>query len=64
MAKPRTRFVCQNCGSSQPKWMGKCPDCGEWNSLVETVVERPKTSVALPLVSTSQPQPLPTISAD
>jgi DNA repair protein RadA/Sms len=64
MAKPRTRFVCQNCGSSQPKWMGKCPDCGEWNSLVETVVERPKTSAALPLMPTSQPQPLPTIAAD
>src|SRR2546426_12657969 len=28
-------FVCQQCGSQQPKWMGKCPDCGEWNSLVE-----------------------------
>ncbi len=64
MAKPRTRFVCQNCGSSQAKWMGKCPDCGEWNTLVETVVERPKTSAALPLAPTSQPQPLPTISAD
>lgn len=28
-------FVCQQCGSQQPKWMGKCPDCGEWNSLAE-----------------------------
>ncbi len=64
MVKLRTRFVCQNCGSSQHKWMGKCPDCGEWNTLVETVVERPKPSAALPLVSTSQPQPLSTISAD
>jgi DNA repair protein RadA/Sms len=32
---PRLVFVCQQCGSQQPKWMGKCPDCGEWNSLVE-----------------------------
>jgi DNA repair protein RadA/Sms len=32
---PRQVFVCQQCGSQQPKWMGKCPDCGEWNSLVE-----------------------------
>jgi DNA repair protein RadA/Sms len=32
---PRTVFSCQQCGSQQPKWMGKCPDCGEWNSLVE-----------------------------
>jgi DNA repair protein RadA/Sms len=35
-------FVCQQCGSQQPKWMGKCPDCGEWNSLVE---EKPATAV-------------------
>ena len=28
-------FVCQQCGSQQPKWMGKCPDCGEWNAFAE-----------------------------
>jgi DNA repair protein RadA/Sms len=28
-------YVCQQCGSQQPKWMGRCPECGEWNSLVE-----------------------------
>ncbi|MGH9762225.1 MAG: DNA repair protein RadA, partial [Blastocatellia bacterium] len=28
-------FVCQQCGSQHPKWMGRCPECGEWNSLVE-----------------------------
>jgi len=28
-------FVCQNCAYQSPKWMGRCPDCGEWNSLVE-----------------------------
>lgn len=31
----RTIYVCQNCGAQQPKWMGKCPDCGEWNSFAE-----------------------------
>jgi DNA repair protein RadA/Sms len=30
-----TVYVCQNCGRQSPKWLGKCPDCGEWNSLVE-----------------------------
>jgi DNA repair protein RadA/Sms len=30
-----TIFVCQNCGHQSRKWLGKCPDCGEWNSLVE-----------------------------
>src|ERR1051325_9450133 len=31
----RTVYVCQNGGAQQPKWMGKCPDCGEWNSFAE-----------------------------
>ena len=35
MAKSRTQFICQNCGASYPKWMGKCDNCGEWNTLVE-----------------------------
>ena len=37
--KLKTRFVCTNCGSVQMKWQGRCPDCGEWNSLAEEVVE-------------------------
>ncbi len=38
MKPPRPVFVCQECGSQAPKWMGRCPDCGAWNSFVE---ERP-----------------------
>jgi len=38
---PETVFVCQNCGHQSRKWTGKCPECGEWNSLVE---ERAKVS--------------------
>jgi DNA repair protein RadA/Sms len=34
----KTRFICQNCGSSFPKWLGKCSDCGTWDSLVEEPV--------------------------
>ena len=34
--KARATFVCQLCGTGSPKWLGRCPDCGEWNSLVET----------------------------
>ena len=37
MAKSKTQFVCQNCGSSFPRWSGKCDGCGEWNTLVEEV---------------------------
>ncbi len=35
MAKVRTVFICQACGFESSKWLGRCPDCGEWNSLVE-----------------------------
>jgi DNA repair protein RadA/Sms len=40
MAKPKTVYVCQQCGSQQPKWMGRCPDCGQWNSLLEEAAPR------------------------
>jgi DNA repair protein RadA/Sms len=33
--KQKTVFSCQKCGSQSPKWLGKCPDCGAWNSMVE-----------------------------
>jgi DNA repair protein RadA/Sms len=33
VAKTRTQFLCNHCGSIHPKWLGKCPDCGTWNSL-------------------------------
>lgn len=38
MAKSRSQFICQQCGYAQVGWAGKCPNCGEWNTLVETVV--------------------------
>lgn len=69
MAKTRTRYVCQECGSTQPKWMGRCPDCGQWNSLVETIVDLAKTSEPSPaarqaLVQRNTPQALTDIAAD
>jgi DNA repair protein RadA/Sms len=36
-ARVTTVFVCQSCGSGSQKWLGRCPDCGEWNSYVEEV---------------------------
>lgn len=35
MARAKSQFICQQCGTSYPKWVGKCDNCGEWNSLVE-----------------------------
>ncbi len=40
MAKTKTAFFCQQCGYETPKWTGKCPSCGAWNSFVEEVVQR------------------------
>lgn len=37
MAKAKTIYVCSNCGADSPKWVGKCPSCGEWNSYVEEI---------------------------
>lgn len=39
LMKFKTSYVCQQCGYETPQWYGKCPGCGEWNSLVETVKE-------------------------
>lgn len=38
MAKRVIRFVCQNCGYISPRWLGRCPSCGEWNSFVEELM--------------------------
>ncbi|RLD35854.1 MAG: DNA repair protein RadA, partial [Bacteroidetes bacterium] len=40
MAKAQTVFFCQNCGAQSPKWIGRCPSCGEWNTYVEEVVKK------------------------
>jgi len=39
MAKPRKKFVCQQCGGAAPRWQGQCDDCGGWNTLVEEAGE-------------------------
>ncbi|MGG5507858.1 MULTISPECIES: DNA repair protein RadA [unclassified Myroides] len=40
MAKVKTAFFCQSCGAQTPKWMGQCPTCKEWNTLVEEVIQK------------------------
>lgn len=45
MVKLKTKFVCQNCGASYPKWTGKCDNCGEWNTLLEQEVNEGKSLV-------------------
>lgn len=40
MAKIKTAYYCQNCGTQYPQWHGQCKNCGEWNTLVEEIVEK------------------------
>lgn len=39
MAKDKTQYACSECGGTSPKWLGKCPHCGAWNTLVETALD-------------------------
>lgn len=44
MAKSKTIFFCSTCGASSPKWMGKCSQCGEWNTFQEEVIQKETAS--------------------
>lgn len=45
MKPPKAVFVCQECGAQSPKWLGRCPECGAWNSLVEERMADPAAGV-------------------
>lgn len=44
MVKTKTVYVCSNCGNDSPKWLGKCPACGEWNTYVEEIISKKSSS--------------------
>ncbi len=46
MAKTKTAFFCNNCGAQSPRWIGKCPSCGEWNTYTEEVIQRADAGTA------------------
>ena len=46
MAKVKKAFFCKNCGFEAPKWLGRCPSCGEWNTFTEEIIARESGSVA------------------
>ena len=50
MAKAKRTFFCTECGYETPKWLGKCPSCGEWNTITEHVVSRESKSIAAQVV--------------
>src|ERR1700694_1159409 len=57
MAKIHSTYVCQQCGYQSPSYLGRCPECGTWNSLVEQIDEKPgkhqKSSKPIELVQLS-----------
>ncbi len=57
MAKTKVEYVCQNCGARAPKWVGKCAECGEFNTLVEEIA-RPDESARRPVLSEEKPVPI------
>ena len=65
MAKVKTRYVCQNCGYVSPRYLGRCPNCSEWNTLVEEVEQQSAAVKASPCVTltgtTNAPQKIDTI---
>lgn len=65
MAKVKTRYVCQNCGYVSPRYLGRCPNCSEWNTLVEEVEQKSAAVKAAPRVTltgtTNAPQKIGTI---
>ncbi len=64
MPKARVKFVCQQCGAESTRWVGKCPNCGAWNSYVETRESPPAASRLATVGPRAEPTPLPRISAD
>ncbi len=61
MAKAKTAFVCQECGYQSARWLGKCPTCGKWNSLVEERLEVDFASREERRFSTAKPTPISSI---
>jgi DNA repair protein RadA/Sms len=64
MPKSTTKFTCQQCGYESAKWLGRCPDCGAWNTLVEAPPEPARRALTAGVsVEFVTPIPLPEVSA-
>ncbi|MCL4507389.1 MAG: DNA repair protein RadA [Chloroflexi bacterium] len=64
ISKLKTRWVCSSCGSAQMRWSGKCPDCGEWNTLVEEVYQEGKAEGRHTPTITSTPLKLSAVGTE
>lgn len=63
-SKPKTVFVCQQCGKENPKWLGRCPSCQEWNSFVQTVITAPSHTATWLYSEENAPQELSQLKTD
>lgn len=61
MSKQKTKFCCQECGYESPKWMGKCPGCGAWNTMVEEIETVVKTQGMFASAQKTKEKPVPII---
>lgn len=55
MGKTKTQYICQECGYISLKWLGKCPECGTWQSMVEEIIEETKKLGRKTIVSKAKP---------
>src|SRR5215211_5716701 len=63
VAKVKTSFICQQCGVSSHAYLGRCPGCGAWNSMIETIEERPQPARVGTRRPAELPQPLTALGA-
>jgi DNA repair protein RadA/Sms len=63
MPKPRTSFVCQQCGAVSPAFLGRCPNCQAWNSMVETIEDRRAPTAASRPRASARAMPLNALGA-
>lgn len=61
--KNKTAWFCANCGNEEPKWVGKCPACGEWNTFKEAALPSSTTNLHTPSGNTNQPLPITKIES-
>lgn len=61
MTKVKTTFICQECGYQSARWLGKCPTCGKWNSLVEEKLDIDISLREERTLSTAKPSPISSI---
>lgn len=66
MAKSKTVFFCTNCGNETPKWMGRCPSCGAYNTMEEHIEKAPAAGRGkpAPVGNSKKPQPIQEVTSD